>query len=79
MDTSKWQIIRCWYDPCGMGSNDIEDPERMQRHIDNNDYGNFGYFIGVVHEMDNGRKVVETILEGRKEILEFIIDTINPS
>ncbi len=79
MDTSKWQIIKCWYDPMGMGDNEIESPERMQKHIDNDDYGDFGNFIGIVHEMDNGQKIVETILEGRDEILEFIIETVNPS
>ena len=79
MDTSKWQIIRCWYDPTGLGTNDIESPERMQEHIDKDHYGDFGHIIGVVHENDNGQKVVETILEGRDEILEFIIKTVNPS
>lgn len=78
MDTLKWQIIKCWYDPVGMGCNEIEDPERMQLHKDRDDYGDFGYFIGIVHENDSGRKITQTILEGRKKVLEFIIKTVNP-
>lgn len=75
-DVSKWQIVKCIYDYLGMFYNEIEEPEETERYIKEKGDDCVGWFIGIVHELDDGRKCTEVLLEGNKEILEFVLDNL---
>jgi hypothetical protein len=71
----RWQLLRCIYDPMGMNIVEVENPQRFQRFLDNNGYGEIGYFIGTLIEHNDG-VIARVELEGNKEQLELVLDLI---
>jgi hypothetical protein len=76
IDISKWQILRCIYDYEGMFCIEVEEPERFEEYIKERGEDDVGHFIGVVHELEDKRKCAEVLLEGRIELLEFVMGKI---
>jgi len=74
----EWQLLRCLYDPMGMNCIELQDPKRFAELLEDDFYGEIGWFIGSVHTLDhmpNG-VVVRVEIEGRKENLEAVMELI---
>ena len=74
----RWRLLRCIYDPMGMHIIEEEDPKRFAKFIDNDGYGDIGYFIGTLIEKENmpNGVITRVELEGNKETLELVLELI---
>lgn len=73
MEVKDWKLLRCTYDYSGMTAieGEYSDEDRFERFLAKG-YGSVGWIIGkpIKH---SGGVTVKVILEGDKDILEYVL------
>ena len=69
---SQWQLLHCIHGYDGLEATQETEPERYAGYIEDY-YGIAGFFIGRIVEF-NGEKTAIAILEGKKEVLDIVME-----
>lgn len=76
-ETKDWKLLRCIYDEMGQfaieGESCTGDKDRFEVALAK-DYGSVGWIIGLPIKHKGGI-TVKVILEGNKEVLEYVLDS----
>jgi len=74
-NVSSWKLFRCIYDQMGQFAIEGEGDDGQFEKALEKDYGEVGWLIGIPIS-HNGHIIVRVMLEGNKEVLEYVLTAV---